>query len=134
MIPITEQNGSIDRLFEHEYSAVIALTRQHAGKTIDGVARTFLKVANAWYGLSFVDRTIYCKIDDPFAPFCAVDNGFSYEHTDLSPLMLVDTARVTDVYLTEGSHFTKCVICFSHFRSLVLRHYWNSHRTTLSIL
>lgn len=134
MLPITEHNDPIDRLYEHECTAVIAVTRQRAGKTVDGVAFIFLRVADVWYGLSFVDRTLSCKIGDPFGLIFSVDNDWSYKHTDLSPLMLTDTARVTDVYLTEGPYFTKCVICFTHSRSIELRCYWNSGHTMLSIL
>jgi hypothetical protein len=134
-LPLSERNGPIGRLFQHECAGVVVLTSQRDGKTIDSARFVFLRIAHSWYRISFWDRSMSCKLDDLSSPtYQSVADGYSYKQTDLSPLLLADTVRITDAHLTEGFNYTNCVFSFTHARSLQLRNYWDSGRTLLSII
>lgn len=132
---LSEDNGPIQNLFEEECTAIVVLSRQESGKTVNTASFTFFRVARSWYRISFPDRVMSCAIDEPSAvKYMRAENGYTYRQTDLSPLILAPTARITDIYAAEGINYTKCVLCLTNARSIQLRHYWGSFRTQLSIL
>lgn len=134
-LSVSESNGQINNLYEHECVAVVILTQQRARKTLDSAAFTFFFVGNAWYRVSFRDRAPFCKLDYPAAPiYRQSEDGFSYLQTDLSPLILREAVRITDAYIIEGQNYTKCRFSFTHSRTLELCNYWDSGNTVLSIL
>lgn len=134
-LPLSEEYGPIQRLFEHECTSAVVLTRQKSGKTIDNAAFTFFKIGRYWFRIFLSNQVISCRLDDLYSPkYGLIEDGYSYKRTDLSPLILADTARITDVYLTQGFNYTKSVFNFTHSRSLQLRYYQDSGRTLLSII
>lgn len=134
-LPLSAENGPVERLYGHDCSAIVALTMQQAGKTVNGAPFTFLRIADIWYRLSFRDRALFCIVGGPSdARYASTGDGFSYKPTDLSALVFSGTTRVTDIYLTEGQNTTRAVFCLSNARRLELCNYWDSSRTALSII
>lgn len=135
VIPTSEGSVPIKLLFQEDCTALITLTLLQTGKPVDNAAFTFLRVAKTWYRISFWDRVTSFKLDEPSAPkYLTAEGDFAYQQTDLSPLILAPTVRITDAYVEEGINYTKLVLSLTNNRSIQLRNYWDSCRTQLSII